>query len=58
MLAPGLAILLNPPLLGAIADSVGLRLALLTMPVFLILAVIAFAVAEMLARRAYSASSS
>jgi len=56
MLAPGLAILLNPPLLGAIADGVGLRLAQLTMPVFMILAVVAFVVAERLARRDHSPS--
>jgi fucose permease len=51
MLAPGLAILLSPPLLGAIADNLGLRLAQFATPVFVVLAVIAFLVAERLRRR-------
>jgi len=50
MLAPGLAILLAPPLLGVIADSVGLSLAQLTTPVFVFLAVAAFLTAQALER--------
>ena len=50
MLAPGLAILLSPPLLGAIADNLGLRLAQFATPVFVVLAVVAFLVAERLRR--------
>jgi fucose permease len=57
MLAPGLAILLSPPLLGAIADNLGLRLAQFATPVFVMLAVAAFLVAERL-RRASALSSS
>jgi fucose permease len=52
MLAPGLAILLSPPLLGAVADSFGLRLAQFATPVFMVLAVAAFVVGERLRRRA------
>ena len=50
MLAPGLAILLSPPLLGAVADNFGLRLAQFATPVFMVLAVVAFLVAERLRR--------
>ena len=52
MLAPGLAILLSPPLLGAVADNFGLRIAQFATPVFMVLAVVAFLVAERLRRRA------
>lgn len=51
MLAPGLAILLSPPLLGSIADRFGLAAAQLATPVFLLAAVAAFLVAERLRRR-------
>ena len=51
MMAPGLAILVDPPLLGGIADHAGLWIAQLMVPVFMILAVIAFYVAEALGRR-------
>ncbi|MEX0851849.1 MAG: MFS transporter [Bauldia sp.] len=51
MLAPALAILLNPPLLGAIADGAGLRLAQLMVPVFTLLAVAAFLAAGRLGGR-------
>ena len=51
MLAPGLAILLSPPLLGAVADNFGLRIAQFATPVFMVLAVVAFLVAERLRRR-------
>lgn len=50
MLAPGLAILISPPLLGAIADRFGLAVAQLTTPVFVGLALVAFVVAERLRR--------
>jgi fucose permease len=52
VVAPGLAVLLNPPLLGTIADHAGLWLAQLTIPAFLALAVAAFLVGERLAKRA------
>ena len=42
MLAPGLAILIAPPLLGVIADAAGLGAGLLVMPAFIGLGVIAF----------------
>jgi fucose permease len=48
MLAPGLAILLNPPLLGSIADSAGLWFAQIVMPVFLAFTVGAFLVGQRL----------
>ena len=46
MVATGLAIMLAPPLLGAIADFVGLAQALLMMPVFMGLGLIAFFLGE------------
>lgn len=52
MLAPGIAILLSPPLLGAIADDAGLRIAQLMTPVFMILALLAFFAGETARRRA------
>jgi fucose permease len=51
MLGPGLAILLGPPLLGAIADGAGLRSALLMTPVFMALGVAAFLLGEAARRR-------
>jgi MFS family permease len=50
-LAVGLAMLLAPELLGALADQVGLRLAHLTLPALIAAAVVSFAVASQLARR-------
>jgi fucose permease len=52
IIAPGIAVLLTPPLLGAIADHAGLWLSQLTIPAFLVLAVAAFLTGEMLTRRA------
>ena len=52
MLGPGLAILFAPPLLGAIADSAGLRAALLMTPVFMGVGVVAFFLGEAARRRA------
>lgn len=52
MLAPGIAILLNPPLLGALADIFGLGIAQLSTPVFVICAVLAFIAGEALTRSA------
>lgn len=51
MLAPGLAILLTPPLLGAIADGAGLRVAQLMTPVFMGIGVLAFFAGEAVRRR-------
>jgi fucose permease len=51
MLGPGLAILLAPPLLGAIADSAGLSTALLMTPAFMAVGVIAFFLGEAARRR-------
>ena len=51
MLAPGPAILLTPPLLGAIADGAGLRVAQLMTPVFMGLGVLAFFAGEFARRR-------
>lgn len=58
MLAPALAILLNPPLLGSIADAAGLWLAQVIMPVFLAFAVVAFFTGQRLATRLPQAASS
>ena len=52
IVAPGLAVLLNPPLLGTIADHAGLWFAQLAIPAFLALAVAAFLFGEALAKRA------
>ncbi len=51
MIASGSAIMLGPPLLGAIADQAGLASALMMIPVFMALALAAFAVGEIAARR-------
>ncbi len=51
MLAPGLAVLFAPPLLGAIADNAGLSTALLMTPVFMALGVVAFFLGEAALRR-------
>ena len=51
MLAPGIAILVNPPLLGAIADTAGLRYAQLMTPVFMAVAALAFLAGELARRR-------
>jgi len=51
-LAPGLAIMLAPPLLGAIADSASLRGALLVTPLFMAIGIVAFVVGESARRRA------
>jgi fucose permease len=51
MLGPGLAILLAPPLLGAIADSAGLRTAILVTPAFMAIGVVAFFLGEAAQRR-------
>lgn len=51
MLGPGLAILLAPPLLGAIADSAGLAAALLMTPAFMAIGVVAFFLGEAARRR-------
>lgn len=46
MVGPGVALLLTPPLLGAIADQAGLRTAQIMIPVFLFLAFVAFVTAR------------
>jgi fucose permease len=51
IMAPGIAVLVDPPLLGAIADHAGLWLAQVMIPVFLVLAVAAFLIGEWLTRR-------
>ena len=51
MVGPGLAILLTPPLLGTIADHAGLRTAQAMIPVFVLLATVAFLTAQALERR-------
>ena len=50
MLAPGLAIVFNPPLLGSLADGVGLWLAQLMIPVFASLVLASYFVAWRLER--------
>jgi len=50
MLASGLAILIAPPLLGAIADVAGLSTALYAMPAFMALAVATFVLGRLVAR--------
>jgi MFS transporter, DHA1 family, inner membrane transport protein len=52
MLAPGLAVLVTPPFLGAIADGAGLWPAQVMVAVFLLLALAAFLTAEFAERRA------
>ncbi len=51
MLAPGLAILIAPPLLGVIADAAGLGAGLLVMPAFMGLGVVAFLFGQAAERR-------
>jgi fucose permease len=51
MLGPGLAILLSPPLLGAIADNAGLGTALLMTPAFMAIGVVAFLIGQAAERR-------
>ena len=50
IIAPGMAVLINPPLLGIIADHAGLWLAQLTIPVFLALVAAAFFAGQRLTR--------
>ncbi|MEJ0011151.1 MAG: MFS transporter [Bauldia sp.] len=57
-LAFGLAVLLAPAILGALADVVGLRLAHLTLPVLIAAALTAFLTGQTLSRRPASASRS
>jgi fucose permease len=52
VIAPGVAILLNPPLLGAIADHAGLHTAQVMIPVFTLAALASFGLANLLQRRA------
>jgi fucose permease len=49
--APGVSILLNPLLLGAIADRAGLHAAQVMLPVFVLASVASFAVGTLLQRR-------
>jgi hypothetical protein len=49
--APGLAILLSPPLLGWLADNWGLHVAQVMLPVFAMLTAAAFFTAQYLERR-------
>lgn len=56
LIAAGLAILLGPPLLGAIADQAGLPTAMLMIPVFMALAVAAFLLGEAARQRATRAA--
>lgn len=51
MAAPGLALLLSPPLLGVIADHAGLRTAQLMIPVFVACALAAYGAAKLLEKR-------
>lgn len=51
MLAPAIAFLFNPPLLGALADSAGLWFAQVMVPVFLALALAAFLTGQRLEQR-------
>ena len=56
MIASGLAIMLGPPLLGSIADAAGLASALLMIPAFMALSLVAFAAGELSARRRSAAT--
>jgi fucose permease len=49
--ADGLAILLAPPLLGLLADEVGLRLAHLMLPTLMVATIVCFTFAEFIQRR-------
>lgn len=51
IIAPGIAVLLNPPLLGTIADHAGLWLAQIAIPVFLALVAVTFFAGQRLTRR-------
>jgi MFS family permease len=51
VIAPGIAILLNPPLLGAIADRAGLHTAQVMLPVFVLAALACFATGTLLQQR-------
>ncbi|MFO1067778.1 MAG: MFS transporter [Geminicoccaceae bacterium] len=57
MLAVGTALLIVPPLLGSIADHVGLRSAHLILPVLAVAAMVLFGLGRHLERRAGTASS-
>ena len=48
IVAPGLAILLSPPLLGTFADRAGLHAAQLMIPIFVVLATLSYRVAKAL----------
>jgi fucose permease len=52
VIAPGVAILVSPPLLGMFADHAGLHTAQLMLPAYGVLAVVAYFVARGLERRA------
>lgn len=52
MLAPAVAVLVNPPLLGALADFAGLRIAQFMTPALTILALAAFLVGQTIERTA------
>jgi fucose permease len=51
LVAPGLALLLTPPLLGTFADRAGLHTAQVMIPVFVALTAAAFFIAQALERR-------
>jgi len=50
VVAPGLAVLITPPLLGTVADHAGLWLAQLTIPLFLALVAAAFLTGQRLTK--------
>ena len=50
VVAPGLAVLITPPLLGTVADHAGLWLAQLTIPLFLVLVAAAFLTGQRLTK--------
>ncbi|MEJ0011965.1 MAG: MFS transporter [Bauldia sp.] len=50
IVAPGLAILLSPPLLGTFADHAGLHAAQVMIPIYVVLAIAAYFVAQALER--------
>jgi fucose permease len=52
IVAPGLAILLSPPLLGTFADHAGLHAAQVMIPIYVVLATLAYFIAQALERRA------
>ena len=51
MVGPGVALLLTPPLLGAIADRAGLHAAQVMIPVFVLCTLVAFLTARAFERR-------